>query len=406
MKMKLKFIKQVETKMTWVNGMVERVAGWSIRRKMDIVLFLGLVLFPLALLLVGYSQDQSSLLNFTVGFLTLSVILFIPISRGLSLLMAEHSIRKLNDQCYRLKRGDYSLDVLPPEQGEEHDFMRLRRNLHWMGYAIATREQKLASAIDKLAETQHQILESIEYASLIQTSFLPDVGKFSDIFSSHFLLWSQRDRVGGDSCWVKRYGSGFFVAVIDCTGHGVPGAFMTLIVQSMLERAVFEANSAKPSEVLARLNCLIKDALGQNDGTSRSDDGLDCALCFIEPDRSRLFFSGANRPLFIMENHQIRTLKGDRCGIGYVRSPKAFAFTDHEVSLRPGMRFFLTTDGVTDQVGGPRGLPFGKSRLLAFLLEHADNTLEGQDIPLRKTLEDYRGEEPRRDDVTVLGFEI
>lgn len=394
-----------------LSALTAHVAGWSVRRKMNILLFATLILLPLLLLLAGQAGGAALQTNVIVAVLAGSVILFAPLSYGLTQLMALRSIRELNDQCYRLKEGDFALDELPPEQGEEHDFLRLKRNLHWMGYALAAREERLASAMQRLADAQRQIGESIDYAALIQRSFLPDASLLDARFQSHFLLWSQRDRVGGDSYWIHATPTGFFVAIIDCTGHGVPGAFMTLIVQSLFEQAAaLVAESAAPADpgaVLSHLNRLIKDALGQNRGDSgMSDDGLDCCLCHVDPGRGEVVFAGANNPLYVLESGEVTQHKGDRCGIGYVRSPRDFTFTSRPIPHGPGARFYMATDGITDQVGGPKRLPFGKRRLREFFVRHASTPLAGQDRLLLDEVEAYRAEEPRRDDMTVLGFEI
>lgn len=258
--------------MEWISAAAGRVAAWSVRRKMNVLLLVTLVLLPLSLLLTGQALGPKTQANVIVALLVGAVILFAPLSWLLSHLMASRSIRELNDQCYRLKQGDFTLEELPPERGEEHDFLRLKRNLHWMGYALAAREERLSSAMQRLSEAQHQIGESIDYAALIQRSFLPDAAELGTLFSDHFLLWDQRDRVGGDSYWMRRTGDGFFVAVIDCTGHGVPGAFMTLIVHALFEQAADtcrrQGRETDPGSVLSELNRLIKDALGQNEGVA------------------------------------------------------------------------------------------------------------------------------------------
>lgn len=384
---------------------LDHASNWGVNRKISITLFPVIILFPLVVLILAHSHEVGTVTNFTVFYLVSSVILFVPFSRMLSHVLAVRNIRELNDQCQRLKVGDFEIENLPPERGEEHDFMRLKRNLHWMGYALASRERKLSSALNELAEAQEQIVESIDYASLIQNSFLPDMSEFETMFSDHFLLWDQRDKVGGDAYWFRASGDGYFVAVIDCTGHGVPGAFMTLIVQSLFETAL-QSPTASPGEVLGRMNRLIKDSLGQNSKRTMSDDGMDCSLCHVNLVENTVTFSGANNGLFIVDGSNVSEIRGDRCGIGYVRSPRDYRFTDHEVAVRESMRFYMATDGVIDQVGGERGFPFGRRRFMNFLSDHAVLPLAGQGRVIHEAIEAYRGNEPRRDDLTVMGFEL
>ena len=387
-------------------SLANRVAAVPVKHKMDALLFFLLVLYPLTLLILGQVYDQGVLTNVLVAGFVLAVIFFIPVSRLLSHMLAVRNIRELNAQCRRLKEGKYELGEMPAESGEEHDFLRLRSNLHWMGYAIASRERKLTAAMARLAEAQRQIGDSIDYAGLIQTSFLPAAEELEAAFRDHFLIWNQRDKVGGDAYWFKRFGTGFFVAVIDCTGHGVPGAFLTLIVHSLFERVASTYSGTSPARVLVRMNRLIKESLGQDGSESASDDGMDCGLCYVEPSARRVVFAGANMSMFILEDGRVKRVRGNRCGLGYVRSPVSFEFTDTTFDLNPGTRIFLSTDGITDQIGGPKRLPFGRRRLEEFMRSRAGEPLHHQGRELVRMVEEYRGREPRRDDITVLGFEL
>ncbi|CCH50159.1 PP2C family protein-serine/threonine phosphatase [Pseudodesulfovibrio piezophilus] len=390
--------------MSFMIGLVDSLLNWSVERKMVVLLLLGIVLFPLTTLLILQSQGAQLATNFLVGLLAVAIITLVPFAKMISHLVALRSIKELNDQCKLLKRGDYAHVDLPAGDDEGHDFLTLKRNMHWMGYTIATREQRLQSAMKDLAVAQRQIGESLDYASLIQTSFLPDREAFSELLPEHFLIWSQRDKVGGDSYWFKQSGDGFFLGVIDCTGHGVPGAFMTLIVHSLLEEAM-DGDPESPAIILSRMNQLIKDALKQHKKGAMSDDGMDCTLCHLDPKTGKLLFAGANNPLFIVEKDEVRSIKGDRCGLGYIRSPRDFSFTDVEMSLAPGTRVYMATDGIVDQVGGDKGFPFGKRRFMDFIKQTRQLPMEQQGSALMRLFADYQGEQTRRDDVTVLGFE-
>jgi len=387
------------------SGLLRAASSMSVEGKMTAVLFAAMVAFPLTSLVLWHSGAQERVINFMVGFLVVGIILVVPLAKWLSQVIALRNIRALNAQCQLLKRGEYVLSAPPPDEEDGHDFANLKRNMHWMGHAIASRQHRLTTAMQSLAEARNQILESIDYASHIQAAFLPDEAELAAVLPDHFLLWCQRDVVGGDAYWVKPWGDGFFVGVIDCTGHGVPGAFMTLIVQSLLEKALVVGETS-PAGVLVRTNGLIKDALGQKAGEARSDDGMDCALCHISPGANRLVFAGANTPLYVVEGGAARRIRGDRCGLGHVRSPRDFVFSDVRVALPPGTRVVMATDGIVDQVGGPRRLPFGKSRLMRFLEERADRPVAGLGEELLALVKAYQGDEPRRDDMTVLGFEV
>lgn len=399
---------------------LDAAAEVPVRRKMLALLFTLGVAVPLALLVLlqtgGERAASSALVLYSVGM----ILLLAPGSAALSHIMALRSIRSLNQQSQRLKMGDFALRDLPPERGEEHDFLRLKRNLHWMGYALKSREDGLARAVSSLAEAQQQISESIEYASLIQRAFLPGEAELGMVLAQaargkahapggHFLVNRQVGAVGGDACWCKPVPCGFWVAVIDCTGHGVPGAFMTLIVHSMFERA-FQALAPEelrsPGALLGRINRLIKEALGQTEAAALSDDGMDCSLCLVDLDAGELAFAGARGALYVARGAEIDVLKGEPKGAGYVRTRLDQSFAETRLPLEAGQRFYMTTDGLVDQVGGERALPFGRKRFLDFLAQEADLPLAAQGQALLPLLDAYRGQEPQRDDITALGFEL
>ncbi len=392
--------------MVFLKGILDAIFDWSVERKMVLVLFVSIVIFPLIALIVLQSRGMSVATNFIVIGLTVSIVLLVPLAKWMSYFVATRNIKDMNKIVTLIKEGDYSQIGLPTtSEVDEPAFMILKRNIQWMGHAIATRAQRLQKAMSELAVAQHQIGESLNYASLIQKSFLPNRDDLYAYLPEHFLLWRQRDTVGGDAYWFKEWGNGFFVGVIDCTGHGVPGAFMTLIVHSLLEKVVVDCSDS-PAEVLGKMNRSIKDALGQNQKGAMSDDGMDCVLCHVNPDTGRMVFAGANNPLYIIDEDGARFIKGDRCGLGYVRSPRDFVFTDVEIELRKGRRIYMTTDGLVDQVGDTQRFPFGKGRFMRFMEESYNTPLGQQGSELERRLKSYQGEETRRDDVTVLGFEL
>jgi len=380
------------------------VQNLSVERKLTLVLLVIMVLMPLAVFIVLQSGGAGQATNVLIGLIVASIILLVPFAKWMSHVLALRAIRELNDQCQRLKEGKYEGIDLPKGSDEGHDFQKLKWNMHWMGYIIATREIRLRRAMADLSQAQRQIGESLGYASLIQTSFLPRREDLFDYISDHFLIWEQRDVVGGDAYWFRPTRNGFLLGVIDCTGHGVPGAFMTLIVTSLLQKATEDTES--PALVLARMNGLIKDALHQNGRDARSDDGMDCALCHVDRGKGCLTFAGANTPLYVLGGDGVEVVKGDRCGLGYVRSSKDFEFTEHDVEVGEGKRFYLASDGLVDQVGGERGFPFGRTRLMEFIDRERTSPIAAQGIDLAEELRRYQGEERRRDDITIIGFEL
>jgi serine phosphatase RsbU (regulator of sigma subunit) len=396
---------------------LDALAELSVRRKVTgLLLFFG-VAAPLFFLAVLHGQGPEQAQSALVLFLAAMVILLVPLSAFASHVLCLRSIRTLNAQCLRLKRGDFALEDLPPERGEEHDFQRLRRNLHWMGYALKSREERLAATVEKLADAQREIGESLEYASQIQRAFLPGPEAVGALLAratgpggaEHFHAVRQLGSVGGDACWCREFPGGFWVGTVDCTGHGVPGAFMTLIVHALFDQAARAQEAAgcnSPGALIGRVNRLIKEALGQFGAGSLSDDGMDCSLCRVDLGAGRLTFAGARGALYIVRNGQVDIVKGGAKGAGYVRTPMDAHYEDTDMALEAGQRFYMATDGLTDQVGGPERLPFGRRRFMEYLEQSHDHPLSGQGRELMEIIDIYRGAETQRDDLTVLGFAL
>ena len=294
--------------------------------------------------------------------------------------------------------------------------------------ARITTEEELHKRIDDLADTRRagvnmmmdldqerkraeyafqQLSGSIEYASRIQRSLLPQEAFLNEDLAEHFVLWEPRDVVGGDLYWYRRCTGGFIVALADCTGHGVPGAFMTLLATGALDRALRDSPSGDPGDLLARINRSIKYSLAQAEhGESESDDGLEMGICRIDKDRTKLVFAGARFPLFVVENDEVEEIKSTRAGLGYRRIPEDQAYETVEIRLSGKKRFFMASDGLLDQVGGPKHRGFGKKRLKELLIAIQSRTMSEQRSAIIDTLRAYQGEELRRDDVSVMGFKV
>lgn len=251
------------------------------------------------------------------------------------------------------------------------------------------------------------ICSSINYARRIQLAFLPDEIHLKDSVSDFFIIWSPKDVIGGDCYWMERTDEGCFVAVIDCTGHGVPGALMTFVVLSLLGRVLaHESIHHDPALVLNKLNKLIKDELGQHDNSSESNDGMDGALIYIN--NNSICYAGANIPLMYCKagTDEIEELRPDKTSIGYVHSDYDFTFTNKTIMLEPGSRLFMVTDGITDQIGGDKKLSHGKKRLKKTLLESMHLPIAEQKEYFWDKFTIYRGKESQRDDNTMIGIQI
>lgn len=281
---------------------------------------------------------------------------------------------------------------------------------------IITREGELAGVgfglqlmnvvANMQAERNRQIMHSIEYASVIQRAVLkPSRDALAKLADAH-LEWQPRDLVGGDFYLVEQHDDGWFVALGDCTGHGVPGAFMTLIASQVLSGALLRVGPRTPGRLLQEVSGGVKALLGQTTeqrAVAESDDGLDAAFLWFEPRTRRLYFAGARIALHLLApGESLLVVEGERAGLGYVDTDPAQQWPTHVVELTPGTLLFVTTDGLIDQIGGPKSIAFGKRRVRELLSENADANAPALSGVVLEALAAWQGPQPRRDDLTFF----
>jgi serine phosphatase RsbU (regulator of sigma subunit) len=264
------------------------------------------------------------------------------------------------------------------------------------------------------AEKTRKLLESIDYASMIQRSHLrASDAELAAALPDHALAWEPRDVVGGDCYFFRRFDDGLFGAVLDCTGHGVPGAFMTLIALSFLDHWVGSA-SRDPGAALEALNRHIKRVLGQDgrgavpiaDPARRSDDGLDGACFWLPASRTQIAFAGAYLPLLVAAPGATaaEVFAGERVSVGYDDTPPDQRWPARLIPLPPGALVAIATDGLSDQVGGFKHIALGRKRLTEVLAASQGRPAPAVRDRIMETLLAWQAGEPRRDDVTLLLF--
>jgi serine phosphatase RsbU (regulator of sigma subunit)/HAMP domain-containing protein len=262
----------------------------------------------------------------------------------------------------------------------------------------------LKESEQRAATANHLITQSLRYASRIQAAILPGREELASVTADHFLIWEPRDIVGGDFFWFQKIPDGYALIVGDCTGHGVPGAFMTLVTWGLLDRTLQTAPTDKPSQVLSGLHEGVQALLGQHRQDGETDDGLEAGICFVNEKTRQLFFSGARFSLWHANGKGVQEIKGDRASLGYRRYSTKTEFNDVSLKIADGSAFYMTTDGLIDQIGGPRGRSFGKRRFKSFVQQNVGQAMVQQSANLTNALVKYQGKEVRRDDLTVLGF--
>jgi serine phosphatase RsbU (regulator of sigma subunit) len=224
--------------------------------------------------------------------------------------------------------------------------------------------------------------------------------------ADHFVLWEPRDVVGGDIYWAGSWGQGFLLILGDCTGHGVPGAFMTLISMGALERARSEVGEGDVGGLLTCMHEHMQVTLGQHAEGGESDDGIELGACYMPNGGEEMIFVGARFSLFVVDGGIVSEVKGTKKGMGYRGIAPTQMYECHQIGLKPDRSFYMTSDGYLDQIGGEFRRMFGKKRSKELLLSMEGKPMGDQSAILMDALIDYQGDERRRDDVTLIGFKV
>ncbi|WP_293778272.1 SpoIIE family protein phosphatase [uncultured Oxalicibacterium sp.] len=265
--------------------------------------------------------------------------------------------------------------------------------------------------VELQTEKNHQVMQSIDYASTIQQAMLSTSDTaMKAMLPDACLTWQPRDIVGGDFYHFESFEHGWFGALADCTGHGVPGAFLTVIASSALQQALHQFGPADPARLMAEVNRKIKARLGQSarGRLSESDDGMDATFFWFDKTTRNLTSASARMPLhyFLPGTAEVVSIPGERMGIGYVDTDEHTVWRNTITQLPTNSILFGATDGLTDQIGGTKNIAFGKQRLRNHLLQHKQLSMEKLVASLLHELHDYQGQHQRRDDLTCFGFRL
>jgi len=274
---------------------------------------------------------------------------------------------------------------------------------------------------NELLEKQKKaILDSINYAQKIQQATLPDQAVINELIPENFIIFRPRDIVSGDFYWLTRVENQSIIAAADCTGHGVPGAFMSMLGAAFLNEIVNKEYITHPGVILRKLRKEVIEALQQKGEYGEQKDGMDIALCSIDFEKMHLQFAGANNPLCLVRKNDVEIIsgartfnfedcvlyeiKGDRMPIGiHYRMDN---FTMHEVRLHPGDSLYIFSDGYADQFGGPEGEKFKSRSFKELLLQNCQKSMEEQKIILEQKLEEWKEGYEQIDDILVIGFRV
>ena len=297
------------------------------------------------------------------------------------------------------------LDAQDELQNKNEEITIQNEQLKHQKEEILTQRDEIELQKNEIERKSRNIISSINYAKRIQEAVLPANDDLNQIFKEHFVLYQPRDIVSGDFFWAMKEGNHVIFAVADCTGHGVPGAFMTMLGSNMLNNIVLAKNVTKPSEILQELDREVLYMLKQD--TSGSQDGMDITLCHIDLENRKMQMASAHNPLVYIQNETIHIIKGSIHGIGG-NFENNKVFENHEIDISETTTFYMFSDGFQDQFGGEKDRKYSSKRFYQLLYNHHLLPMHEQRKILHKEIMDWMGEhtESQIDDITVVGVRI
>ena len=274
---------------------------------------------------------------------------------------------------------------------------------------ITQANEELKVLLEAINKQNIALTDSISYAERIQSAMLPPETYINELFNENFILYKPRDIVSGDFYWVRQVNQYVILVAADCTGHGVPGAFMSLLGISYLTEIVQRREITQANQVLNELRRQVKFSLRQHGGHDEAKDGIDMALCVLNMKNKVLQFAGANNPLYLIRDHngesELEEFKADRMPLGYHQG-KDRSFNNHDISLEEGDTFYIFSDGFIDQKGGKDNKRYMSKAFKNLLLEIQDLPMADQKEVMDKNLSNWMGKNSQTDDILVIGVRI
>ena len=308
------------------------------------------------------------------------------------------------------------------------DFDNLGHALIKMRYNLAENErileQKVIERTEEVVRQKEEILQkttelellftqvtdSIRYAKRIQEAILPPDSYAKKVLPKSFILYKPKDIVSGDFYWLGRKNNKAMVAAVDCTGHGVPGAFMSIVGYNLLKDITKNSDFEKPGEIMDAMsdgvNKTLHNSKTNDENAQKTKDGMDMTLLSIDFESSKIQFSGANNPLYIVRNNEIVQVKADKFPIGYNIFDEPKKYTTHELDVQKDDVLYIFSDGYADQFGGPKGKKLMAGKFREILLEASKLDIHHQKQFLNNTIEQWKGNHEQVDDILVIGVQI
>jgi serine phosphatase RsbU (regulator of sigma subunit) len=278
------------------------------------------------------------------------------------------------------------------------------KELTFKSKEIEAKNMVLQKQHGEIKQQKDKIESSIRYAKRIQSVMLPPDAKFKEMLPDSFILYKPRDIVSGDFYWIAEVDDKIILAGVDCTGHGVPGAFMSILGSNLLNEIILARKNTNPATILEEMNQGVRNTLNQAD--SDNQDGMEMAICVIDLENRELEYAGAGMPFIYFEGGKQHIIKADRKAVGGSDMRKTVSYTTHSIPFFEPIECYIFSDGFRDQFGGSNGQKFMMKRFKHLLTDVHSHPIETQQQIITKTFDDWTGQNPQIDDVLLIGFRV
>lgn len=317
---------------------------------------------------------------------------------------------RTNEFAKQVGAGNFTSEYQPLSKEDTlgHSLLAMRKDLFELTSNLEQKVLERTATIEaqkgEIEVLLKHVTDSIRYAKRIQEAILPPVNYVKSALPNAFILYKPKDIVSGDFYWVHKRNGKTAVAAVDCTGHGVPGAFMTIIGHNGLQSALVSAKELEPSAILNSLDEFVSATFSQKDGNTTIKDGMDISLCTIDYENKKVQYAGAFNPLWMVRNGEFIEIKANKFPIGAFVAEHKHKFTNNKFDVEPGDTIYIFSDGYADQFGGPKGKKFMYRPFKDLLMSIQKKSMEEQKIILNSVIEDWRGDHEQVDDMIVIGI--
>lgn len=346
----------------------------------------------------GNFSAENGWAGFLFGLLVVYVTLSIPLS--MTIYLASDFSKTSKNLSKKLVEVE-ELSAKSIEQEKEKQKILASQN-EILEVQVKERTSEIEEQKKLIEEKNKDITDSINYAKRIQEAILPEQSLLNKLFIDSFVLFKPKDIVSGDFYWFAEHNGRKIIALADCTGHGVPGALMSMIGSNILNKLVLENGITQPDLILNELNEEVRTALKQKESASETRDGMDITIISVADEQ--LQYAGAHRPLYIIRNSELKEIKADKFSIGGIQQEEKRVFTNHILTLQKNDKLYLSSDGFADQFGGINGKKLMTKTFKALLINIQNQNMSDQKEFLNTTIENWKGSREQVDDILVIGI--